>query len=173
MAFEITKELIEEVALFIETGNDKALSMLFSEMHYADIAEVLEELSFEEAVYIIKLLDSETTSDILIELDEDIREKIFEQLTAKEIAEEVEELDSDDAADIIGELSEESFIRSFKACLLLAEATVNAPLEDNKGVSHNPSGGFKKNASLALLILQTSGVPKFGVYKAADLPVLW
>ncbi len=107
MAFEITKELIEEVALFIETGNDKALSMLFSEMHYADIAEVLEELSFEEAVYIIKLLDSETTSDILIELDEDIREKIFEQLTAKEIAEEVEELDSDDAADIIGELSEE------------------------------------------------------------------
>ena len=107
MAFEITKELLENVASYIENGNDNALSMLFSEMHYADIAEVLDEISFDEAVYIIKLLDSETTSDILIELDEDVREKIFEQLTAKEIAEEVEELDSDDAADIIGELPEE------------------------------------------------------------------
>ncbi|EDO27550.1 predicted protein [Nematostella vectensis] len=55
----------------------------------------------------LKLLDSETTSDILIELDEDVREKIFEQLTAKEIAEEIEELDTDDAADIIAELPEE------------------------------------------------------------------
>jgi magnesium transporter len=107
MAFEITKGLLENVTLHIENGNDNALSMLFSEMHYADIAEVLEEISYNEAVYVIKLLDSETTSDILIELDEDVREKIFEQLTAKEIAEEVEELDSDDAADIIAELPEE------------------------------------------------------------------
>ena len=107
MAFEITKDLLENVTLHIENGNDNGLSMLFSEMHYADIAEVLEEISYNEAVYVIKLLDSETTSDILIELDEDVREKIFEQLTAKEIAEEVEELDSDDAADIIAELPEE------------------------------------------------------------------
>jgi magnesium transporter len=56
---------------------------------------------------IIKLLESEKTSEILTELDENIREKILENLSAKEIAEEVEEMDSDDAADIIGELSEE------------------------------------------------------------------
>ena len=76
-------------------------------MHYADIAEVLDELSFDNVVYIIKLLDSEKTSAVLMELDEDIREKTLQNLSAKEIAEEVEELDSDDAADIIGELSEE------------------------------------------------------------------
>ena len=104
MAFEITKELLGNVALYVENGNNNALIELFEEMHYA---EVIEDISFDDAVYIIKLLDSETTSDILIELDEDIREKIFEQLSAKEIAEEVEELDSDDAADIIGELPEE------------------------------------------------------------------
>ena len=58
-------------------------------------------------IYIIKLLDSETTSDVLTELDEDVREKILKNLSAKEIAEEVEELDTDDAADIIAELPEE------------------------------------------------------------------
>ena len=76
-------------------------------MHHADIAEILDELSFEEAIYIIKLLDSEKTSEVLMDVDDDVREKILKNLTAKEIAEEVEELDSDDAADILGELSEE------------------------------------------------------------------
>ena len=76
-------------------------------MHYADIAEILDELSFDNVVYIIKLLDSEKTSAVLMELDEDIREKTLQNLSAKEIAEEVEELDSDDAADIIAELPEE------------------------------------------------------------------
>ena len=107
MAFEITKDLLENVALYTENGNDNALSVLFAEMHHADIAEILNEISFDEAVYIIKLLDSETTSDVLMDVDDDVREKILKNLSAKEIAEEVEELDSDDAADIIGELSEE------------------------------------------------------------------
>ena len=106
MAFEITKELLENVTLNINNKNDVALSSLFSEMHHADIAEVLDELSFDQAVYIIRLLDSETTSDVLIDVDDDVREKILKQLTAKEIAEEIDELDTDDAADVIAELPE-------------------------------------------------------------------
>ncbi|MFL2643727.1 MAG: magnesium transporter, partial [Flavobacteriaceae bacterium] len=57
--------------------------------------------------YIIKLLDSEKTSDVLMELDDDYREKILKNLSAKEIAEEVQELDTDDATDIISELPED------------------------------------------------------------------
>ncbi|MBL4604292.1 MAG: magnesium transporter [Flavobacteriaceae bacterium] len=107
MSFEITKELLENVVLYIDSSNDTALNQLFDEMHHADIAEILDEISFDEAVYIIKLLDSEKTSEVLMDVDDDVREKILNNLSAKEIAEEVEELDSDDAADIIGELSEE------------------------------------------------------------------
>jgi magnesium transporter len=107
MAFKITKELLENVALHIENGNDNAIYGLFTEMHHADIAEIVDELSFDQAVYIIKLLDSETTSEILMDVDDDVREKILKNLSAKEIAEEIDELDTDDAADIIAELSEE------------------------------------------------------------------
>ncbi|MDA9070598.1 magnesium transporter [Flavobacteriaceae bacterium] len=107
MSFEITSELLANITSSIEASNDKAIVALFEEMHYADIAEILDELSFDNVVYIIKLLDSEKTSAVLMELDEDIREKTLQNLSAKEIAEEVEELDSDDAADIIGELSQE------------------------------------------------------------------
>lgn len=107
MSFEITNELLANITSYIEASNDKPIIALFEEMHYADVAEILDELSFNDIIYIIKLIDSEKTSAVLMELDEDIREKILQKLSAKEIAEEVEELDSDDAADIIGELSEE------------------------------------------------------------------
>ncbi|CAI8307684.1 MAG: Magnesium transporter MgtE [Flavobacterium sp. SCGC AAA160-P02] len=107
MSFKITAELLEKITAYIDSSNNRAIIALFEEMHYADIAEILEEISFDNSIYLIKLLDSEKTSAVLTELDEEIREKILQNLSAKEIAEEVEELDSDDAADIIGELSEE------------------------------------------------------------------
>ena len=106
MAFEITNEFLENLVGFIDKNNDSKIKNLFEDVHFADIAEVLDEVSFDKAIYIIKLLDSEKTSEILTELDEDTREKILENFSAKEIANEVEEMDSDDAADIIGELSE-------------------------------------------------------------------
>jgi magnesium transporter len=105
--FQLTDELIEKVEVLVEDENDKELKLLLNEYHYADIAEILDELDLDDAVYLIKLLDSGLTSDILMELDEDNREKILKNLSAKEIAEEVEELETDDAADIISELSEE------------------------------------------------------------------
>ncbi|QHI38017.1 Magnesium transporter MgtE [Kordia antarctica] len=105
--FKLSDELIEQVEKLIEIKNDAVLLELLEEIHYADIAEIIDELNLEEATYIIKLLDSEKTSDILTEVDDDVREKILENLSAKEIAEEIDELDTDDAADIISELPEE------------------------------------------------------------------
>ncbi|MEM9678710.1 MAG: magnesium transporter [Bacteroidota bacterium] len=104
--FQINDELIERVEQLIDSNSDKALITLFEDIHYADVAEILDELNFDQALYIIKLLDSDKTSDVLTEIDEDIREKILKNLSAKEIAEELEELATDDAADIIGELPE-------------------------------------------------------------------
>ncbi|WP_298508063.1 magnesium transporter [uncultured Kordia sp.] len=105
--FKLSNELIEQVQSYVEQKKDSELLILLEELHYADIAEIIDELHLEEATYIIKLLDSEKTSDILTEVDDDVREKILENLSAKEIAEEIDELDTDDAADIISELSDE------------------------------------------------------------------
>ncbi len=107
MAFEITKELLENITSYIQQKKDVPLSELLGEIHHADIAEILDEIPFDEAIYIIKLLDSETTSEVLMDVDDDVREKILKELSAKEIAEEIDELDTDDAADIIAELPEE------------------------------------------------------------------
>jgi len=106
MAIEITKELLENVSDLVANQQDTSISDLFTDVHHADIAEILDELSFDDALYIIRLLDSETTSEILMDVDDDIREKVLKALSNKEIAEEIDELDTDDAADIIAELPE-------------------------------------------------------------------
>ena len=103
----MTDQLINEIINLVDNNDEKKLRNKFDELHHADVDEILEELHFDQATYIIKLLDSEETSDILMELDDDYREKILKNLSAKEIAEEVEELDTDDATDIIAELPEE------------------------------------------------------------------
>lgn len=106
MEFKIDKAFIVQLEQHIVNKNDRELEVLLNDMHHADIAEVLDELDFDEATYIFKVLDSEKTAEILLELEDDLRENILSRLSAKEIAEELDELNTDDAADIIAELSQ-------------------------------------------------------------------
>ncbi|MFA5297143.1 MAG: magnesium transporter [Lutibacter sp.] len=105
MSFDITTGYIDKIQQLIADGKNEAILMQLEEVHYADIAEIIEELTVEEGIYLIKLLDSDVTADVITELDEDTREKILGGLSSKEIAEEISELDTDDAADIISELT--------------------------------------------------------------------
>lgn len=107
MEFKISKGLIQELEQLIQNKNDQQLGVLLNDMHHADIAEILDELDFNEATYIFKVLDSEKTAEILLELEDDLRENILSRLSPKEIAEELDELETNDAADIIAELSQD------------------------------------------------------------------
>ena len=105
-SFQLNEILLNKIADLILAKKNVALKKLVKDIHFADMAEIIDELNVAEGVYLIKLFDSEKTSEILTELDEDVREKILKALSVKEIADEIEELDSDDAADILSELSE-------------------------------------------------------------------
>jgi len=105
-SFQLSKFLLNKIADLILVKNNAALKKLVKDIHFADMAEIIDELNEDEGIYLIKLFDSEKTSEILTELDEDVREKILKALSVKEIADEIEELNSDDAADILAELSD-------------------------------------------------------------------
>jgi magnesium transporter len=105
--FKLTEELVAQIEQLISDRQDTELLSLLEEVHYADVAEIINELKEDEATYLIKLIDSDKTSDVLTELDDDIREAILNNLSAKEIAGELEALDTDDAADIVAELPNE------------------------------------------------------------------
>lgn len=106
MQFELTEEFIEQIEQYIANNDGDALKSLLHDFHFADVAELLQELNHEEATYLVKLLDSEITSEALMELDDDFRERILDNLSPSEIADELDEMDTDDAADIIAELDD-------------------------------------------------------------------
>ena len=105
--FELSKEIIQEISQLISSKKNKEIKKIVDGIHYADLAEIINELDFDQRVYLIKLIDSDKTSDVLTEVDEDVREKILEALSVKEIAGEIKELDSDDAVDILSDLPDE------------------------------------------------------------------
>ena len=104
MEFKISREFLSEIEQLISENKSQELLLLLEDIHFADIAEIMEELDDYGAGYIFNTLDSEKTAEILLELDEEVREKILKNLSPKEIAEELDELSTDDAADIIAEL---------------------------------------------------------------------
>ncbi|WP_396597801.1 magnesium transporter [Dokdonia sp. R86516] len=107
MQFQLTSNLIDQIQAHVAVQDEVALKELLTDLHHADIAEILDEVDADEAAYLVLLLDSEQTSEALMELDEDVREKLLENLTPAEIADEVEEMDTDDAVDMIGELDDD------------------------------------------------------------------
>lgn len=108
MQFSLSKELLSELREWIADGKDTAIAQATVDAHPADIAELLNELKRDEAVYVYRLLDEEKAAEVMLELDDDVREKLLSSLTSREIAEElIENIDSDDAADVIAELPEQ------------------------------------------------------------------
>ena len=137
--FALTDQLISETLDLVKLSDEKSIVKIFSDYHHADIAEILEELNSDDATYIIKLLDSEKTSDVLMELDDDYREKILKNLSIQEIAEEVEELDSDDATDIISELPEE---KQKKVISKISDAEHKADIKELLKYDEDSAGGL-------------------------------
>ncbi len=104
MAFQLTPDFLENVEQLVAQKKRKSIRNLMGSFHFADLAEVLDALDIEHATYLVKSLESDVTSEALMELDDDFREKILERLSPKEIARELEEMDTDDAADVVSEL---------------------------------------------------------------------
>ena len=102
------KYILDNIIEIIDKQDAALLKDMLSEMHPADIAELCDELSIDEARFVYRQLDNETAADVLIEMDEDARKELLEILPSETIAKKfIDYMDTDDAVDIIQEMDEE------------------------------------------------------------------
>ena len=137
--FKLSNELINNISNLILRKNNKEIKNIVKNLHYADLAELVNELSFNDSIYLIKLIDSDKTSDVLTELDDDVREKILKELSEKEIAVEIKELDSDDAVDILSELPEE---KKEKVISLIKDENITENIRELLKYDEDSAGGL-------------------------------
>src|SRR5712692_9503138 len=81
---------------------------LLENMHPADLADIVEELSPQDREAIFENIDSEAAAGALSEVDPDIQASILESLETEKAAEIVEEMAPDEAADVLAGLEEET-----------------------------------------------------------------
>ena len=137
--FELSKEIIQEISNLISNKENKEIKKLVDGIHYADLAEIINELESTKRIYLIKIIDSDKTSDVLTEVDEDVREEILKTLSEKEIAGEIKELDSDDAVDILSELSDE---KQEKVISLIKDESITENIRELLNYDEDSAGGL-------------------------------
>ncbi|MGF1638873.1 MAG: magnesium transporter [Cyclobacteriaceae bacterium] len=105
LAFELTKEYLEHFTEAVEAQNDDFIIRSLDGVKYEDITTLLQEFDTEESKYVLQLLNKEVAAEVIIGLDEEVREGFLKSFSPKQIAEFVEHLETDDAADMLNELS--------------------------------------------------------------------
>ncbi len=106
MKLELTKEFLERLQLMVSNEDSVAILEELENVHPADLADLLSSLQPEESKYIFDYLEDEISAEVLMEFDEDYRERFIKLLSTEEIVGQVDNLETDDAADLLGELEE-------------------------------------------------------------------
>ena len=137
---EINSQFLSELSNFIFNNSDKKIQSLICDLHIADIAEIIEELSIKQATYLFQLIDEERSAQILIEIEDETREHILSTLSSKEIAIEViENLESDDATDVLSELPKE---QKEEVLSLIEDDDHASDIEDLLNYPEDTAGGL-------------------------------
>jgi len=137
---EINRELLENLSSLIKCKSSEKIKDIICDLHIADVAEIIEDLSIEQANFVFQLMDEEKSALVLMELEEDTRENLLSFLSAKEIATEViENLESDDATDVISELPEE---QKEEVLSLIEDDEHASDIEDLLNYEEDTAGGL-------------------------------
>ncbi len=105
MHFELSKEFLKAIEESIKNDRESDIIDMVIDLHPADIADIINHLSLEDAKLFYQYLDAEKAANALMELEEEKREDFLEVLTSDVIAKDfIDNLDSDDATDVIQEL---------------------------------------------------------------------
>ena len=78
-----------------------------SEMHPADIAEIIANIPTASVQSVLNSLDHETAGEAIHELEPELRTRIISQLDSEHASDILEEMPPDEAADVLGDLPEE------------------------------------------------------------------
>ena len=139
-----TKTIPWEFVNLIESDPQRRIKLRLSydrvaQLHPADIADILEELSRDEQKSVIEGLDNETAAQALSEIPTRMQADLLESISAQKAADIVEEMPPDEAADVLHELSPET------------TAEVLADMEKDEANEVRELLGFEENTAGALM----------------------
>ena len=99
--------LVSEVIDALRADHPDTARQLVQSLHSADIADLLEHVSYEERERLVEVLREGFDPKILAELDDAVAEQVIDQLGLVHVAEVVASMETDDAVDVVEALDAE------------------------------------------------------------------
>jgi CBS domain-containing protein len=125
----------------------KVPSNKIPDLHPADLAEIISDLSRAESNKILESLDVKTVADTLEEIEPEFQATLVEAMADERVADVLEEMAPDDAADLLAELPED---RS-KEILKLMEVEEAADVRKLLTYHEDTAGGIMTTEFVAVL----------------------
>ena len=101
------QEILNNLEKLIEEGRELQIITLLSTLHPADIADLIDALEADQKKKLFGLLDIQTASDVISEIDGISRELILKDIPNERLTRIVDDMESDDATDLIADLPED------------------------------------------------------------------
>lgn len=120
---------------------------MISELHPADIAEIISQVSHKEGASFFSGLDVETAAEALSELETETQVDIISDMDTDKAADIIEEMPPDEAADILSELPADKAQELLKNI----EAEEAEDIQELLGHEEDTAGGLMTNEYIAYL----------------------
>ncbi|OSQ46837.1 magnesium transporter [Thalassospira alkalitolerans] len=104
---DLTPEYAREIIDALGDDDFARADELISELHFADIADLLGWASSNQRAKLVELIRPDFDPELLTELDDDLREEVISLLGTEAVAEAISELDSDDVVEVVEYLEAE------------------------------------------------------------------
>ncbi len=105
--FELDQAFVAEVSAALRADSREQVRELVGELHYADMADLLERLDAEDRRLLVDAVRDTFNPDVLPELAGEVRDEVMDALGFEDLAFALRELDSDDAVYVAGKLEPE------------------------------------------------------------------
>jgi len=105
-AYALNRQAVARIIYAVDVGEQAQLLHELSELHVADIADLLEQINAFDRRRLIELYGGAFDGDILSELDEGLRQEVIGLLPPGVLADAVRDLDSDDVVDLVEDLED-------------------------------------------------------------------
>ncbi len=118
---------------------------MLTELHPADLADIISQVSREEGAHLFKNLDIETAAETLPELNTEMQADIINAMDTAKAADIIEEMPPDEAADILSDLPTEKA----KELLESIEKEDAEDIQELLGHEEDTAGGLMTNEYIA------------------------
>jgi magnesium transporter len=124
-----------------------------SEMHPADLATIISNISHQQIQTVLTSLDTETAGEAIHELEPELRSRVITEMDSELASDILEEMEPDEAADVLGDLSEEKA----QELLNLMEPDEAEEIQELMEHEDDTAGGLMNNSFITISAMMTSG----------------